>query len=91
LCSPCIGSLNSASSSGTLLSRFLSSAVSAGSGPQRDVTQLMKLPRQPVLVPAMVGSVRCYAKRPKKWQGGRFGLSRSGALGFGFAMINPKP
>ena len=68
--SPFVGFSNAASSSGSVLSRFFSGAVSTGSASHGDFGQLMKLPRQPVLVPAMVGSVRCYAKRPKKWQGG---------------------
>ena len=83
---PCAGFSNAASSS-----RFSSGAVSIGSASRGDFAHLMKLPRQLVLVPATVGSVRCYAKRAKKWQGGTYDFFGPGAVGFGFVMINPNP
>lgn len=70
-------SSNVGSGSGSAASRFFSSAVSTASAPHG---KLMNLARAPVLAPVLLGSVRHYAKRPKKWQGGRYGLSRLGAM-----------
>lgn len=79
-------SSNVGSGSGSTPSRFFSNAVSAASPPH---AELMNLARAPVLAPVLLGSVRHYAKRAKKWQGGRHGVSR--LVICIDLMINPKP
>ncbi|XP_024388117.1 uncharacterized protein [Physcomitrium patens] len=64
---------NDTPGSGFALSRLLSSALSRVSTSHADGLSLMKLPRQPVLVPAL-GGVRHYAKRAKKWQGAPYAM-----------------